>query len=482
MQKNATIFLWLILIGTAGTLQAMNPSDKQPHRSGAKAALQRAATIRTMRPIIRKKKPAQPETSTIQFANGQPRQAPTTLFGDMPWSPQDTGASEYGKVSNVRQDNSSSSDEEHPYAKASDVQFETDPCFGLPIPTAAMSRHAISEPSSPTKEPTPALRKATSDEGPNRTKHVSMAFKALRGGLKQATAALGHHAPTPADDTTGEQRKPPSQPLVVTISMLTPSNPKGEAATATYGNAALVQPAEGGDIYGNVPEDFTGQLQTLLQQDGFSIPEAMRLIQQGADLLTRNVSGNTILHLLATAGNDGAISSLCEAFPCNPNVLLNDQKETPLDYALGAKQWNAAAELIKYGAIPYHTDEQGNTIFHNAASAGSTNLMTQLIAQEKGDINARNCSGQTPLHIAILHNHTAAALFLLEHGATLLPDKHGKEPLDCAVATQTIKVIRALLERDEYSPEKRKHLVQKTANKQIRSLLRKIHTQPEETK
>ena len=453
MQKNSAIFLWLIVVGTVASIGAMDG----PRRGEVKR-----------RPVsmvafgIRKKVPQppskSPETpSTIQFANGHPpkvSQPKDDIFGPLPPPPEGYDFRE-ARSSNQPPlfGNRPWQLEEQPYAMASDVCPKEE------------------------EEP-PSLRKTISDKGSTKSKRrVSRAVKGtLRDGLKRASSSLQRRHEPPSDE-----KKPVKRPSQTKFKVI-PFSPQRQAPTATYSNANLVQPEKEGGAYGNVPEDFTRQLRNLMQEATPSIPEAMRLIGNGADPCTQDEKGNTMLHLLAREGNEGGITYLLERKDrgLDPNTT-NASGETPFMSAFYAQNFGAATELLKYGATtPSEVDSQGNSLLHVSASKGSKCLTEQLLAAKATDMNSQNGTGQTPLHCAILHNNAGIAIWLIRSNAALLPDQHGKEPLDYAVSRGSRPIIAALLQRDEYPLEMRQRLAQKTRNERIRKLLLQTRTQTPE--
>ena len=68
------------------------------------------------------------------------------------------------------------------------------------------------------------------------------------------------------------------------------------------------------------------------------------LVTKGADLSSRDVSGNSPLHLAALVNQLEVVKFL--AATVNPSLILNDKMETPLDFALEYNCWITALYLI----------------------------------------------------------------------------------------------------------------------------------------
>ncbi|GKU86395.1 hypothetical protein SLEP1_g928 [Rubroshorea leprosula] len=62
-------------------------------------------------------------------------------------------------------------------------------------------------------------------------------------------------------------------------------------------------------------------------------------------------------------------------------------------------------------------DEDGQNALHVAAAAGATQICRYLVKEVKLDIDSKDGDGNTPLHAAILGEHFATAIYLLENGA-----------------------------------------------------------------
>ena len=77
---------------------------------------------------------------------------------------------------------------------------------------------------------------------------------------------------------------------------------------------------------------------------------------------------------------------------------------------------------------------------------GQTVCVDQILLEliKRGaHVAARDSSGRTPLHIAAVRNHIAAARLLLESGSTVMPrDKKDRTPLEMAESGEMIKLFK----------------------------------------
>jgi ankyrin repeat protein len=95
----------------------------------------------------------------------------------------------------------------------------------------------------------------------------------------------------------------------------------------------------------------------------------------------------------------------------------------------------SAELLIRQGANPHMTDEQGRTLLHQAAYDGNIENMRWLLEQYNFSLDAQDYYGNTPAHLAAMNGHEGAIRWLREHGADLTIKN-----IDGAIATDMLLI------------------------------------------
>ena len=126
-----------------------------------------------------------------------------------------------------------------------------------------------------------------------------------------------------------------------------------------------------------------------------------RLIDEGADVNAKHISGATALHHLVTV----------------------------------SAEMGAAGQKIRSGKI----------YFAGQWSATGHKQVAQVLVDAGADVNSKDALGQTPLHIAALTGHSEASRFLLANGAHVnAPDAKGRTPLAIATWTMSDEAMQEL--------------------------------------
>ncbi|HPF16804.1 MAG TPA: ankyrin repeat domain-containing protein [Thermotogota bacterium] len=143
---------------------------------------------------------------------------------------------------------------------------------------------------------------------------------------------------------------------------------------------------------------------------------AQYLLEMGADPNIPNDNGQTPLYLAIDKGLGNALIKELLKAGADPNN--GSPYYTPLEMAIKKRDIELAQMLMAAGANIKHVDEDGNTLFHTAATINSNKNIDFLLS--KGlDINAKNNEGQTPLHIAAEREYDSIVEQLINNGADL---------------------------------------------------------------
>ncbi|KAJ8527397.1 hypothetical protein ON010_g14867 [Phytophthora cinnamomi] len=91
-----------------------------------------------------------------------------------------------------------------------------------------------------------------------------------------------------------------------------------------------------------------------------------------------------------------------------------------------------------------------------AASEGNLEAMRRLREEHGADVNSADYDKRTPLHIAVSDEQLEMVDYLLQCGANAEAlDRWGRSPIDCAVESKNVAILR-LLEREHYPVHSRK--------------------------
>ncbi|KAJ5106165.1 NACHT nucleoside triphosphatase [Penicillium angulare] len=129
---------------------------------------------------------------------------------------------------------------------------------------------------------------------------------------------------------------------------------------------------------------------------------------------SRDVDGNTALHLVAQAGYDDIVSLLLDINHSELNVP-NNAGNMPLHLATINGHFSIVKLLANSGDIYLNAiNNDGNTALHLAAGFGHLNTTKKLAAMPTAKLNVSNKYGDTPLHLATLAGHIGIIKVLLD--------------------------------------------------------------------
>ena len=99
--------------------------------------------------------------------------------------------------------------------------------------------------------------------------------------------------------------------------------------------------------------------------------------------------------------------------PSTPPQNLN-----ALQKAVIRGHYSISELLVENGADVYTVDDYGNNILHLAARFGHAPLISFGLSHCL-NVNGINIAGDTPLHVAIEHNHVEVVQLLIRAGADM---------------------------------------------------------------
>ncbi len=166
--------------------------------------------------------------------------------------------------------------------------------------------------------------------------------------------------------------------------------------------------------------------------------------------------GDTPLHIALAQENVDIrlVSRLVELFKLagKPLDVFNDMQQTPLHIAAITGNPDAARILADNGSNANETDRNGQTAMHNICCnpcQGSRDTLDAILRFSKVKLNLdkRNYSGFTPLHISVKHNLCSLSKVLIDGGANTnaVDAKSGWTPLFHAVTNQDSEHVQILL-------------------------------------
>ncbi len=172
-------------------------------------------------------------------------------------------------------------------------------------------------------------------------------------------------------------------------------------------------------------------------------------IQIPEPVVLRNVEKvsmtSTNIHIAASLGNLGQLTALINE---GADVNSKDERQsTPLHYAAGAGHKNAVELLLAHGADVNAKDAVGYAPLHYASAAGHQHIIELLIAKV-ANVNAKNLAGDTPLHFMVERGCKDTTELLIDSGADVnVKNNNGKTPVDIAVGRNLSEVARLLISR-----------------------------------
>jgi ankyrin repeat protein/beta-lactamase regulating signal transducer with metallopeptidase domain len=184
----------------------------------------------------------------------------------------------------------------------------------------------------------------------------------------------------------------------------------------------------------------------LKNQEGWTAfsGAALRGRTDMTDLFLRKGVDTSSFHMAAFTGN---LARVKELVATGSNVNAKDEFGwTPLFWAGCAGQTTVAEFLIENKADLAAQDGRGHSLLHQAARARTDPVkLVELLIAKGADVNAKNATGDTPLHLVCYSN---VAELLIAKGADInAKDRPGYTPLYSAAEANHLEVAKLLISK-----------------------------------
>lgn len=227
-------------------------------------------------------------------------------------------------------------------------------------------------------------------------------------------------------------------------------------------------------LYDGADERFdSGYISSITSEYSLSIPEpptAAPVIEKkesGPELDTRNylpdADGDTCLQLAIIQNNSNAAFDMIQ-YCTNPNFLNvgNENQQTALHFSVLVDNLSITRCLVAYGANVECPDRNGNTPLHIACERGLIGQIEMLTCkldkdEDPGmqkhelpqDVDLKNYSGFTPLHLAVLNGQYEAVYVLIHElkcDLNIHDGKSGRTALHHAIEAHNYPMAKLLVQ------------------------------------
>uniref|UniRef100_A0A8R1E5D5 ANK_REP_REGION domain-containing protein n=1 Tax=Caenorhabditis japonica TaxID=281687 RepID=A0A8R1E5D5_CAEJA len=177
-------------------------------------------------------------------------------------------------------------------------------------------------------------------------------------------------------------------------------------------------------------------------------------LQIGADPSVRgcvefdndNIKGTPPLWAASAAGHLGIVKLLVEQANADVNQATNTQS-TPLRGACYDGHLDIVKYLLEHGADPHLPNRHGHTCLMIASYRNKVGIVEELLSFGV-DVNKQTERGNSALHDAAESGNIEVVNLLFEHGAKMVKDLHGVDPLICAAQSGCPEVLEVLKQHE----------------------------------
>ncbi len=196
---------------------------------------------------------------------------------------------------------------------------------------------------------------------------------------------------------------------------------------------------------------YEEKYEILSHSIGFLNPTLLHfIIADGINIQDEDNNGNNLLHITANGGRYDVINYLFDNYPKTKSLInnKNNMGETPLFLFLSNNFYCSSSDikqLIRFfelGADIQTIAKNGETLLHLVVSLGNESMLEFLIEKMKTYLNARNKSGDTPLHYAVMYSDIKNIDLLLKAGADPnVRNNSGQIPLDLSQSDEVMELF-----------------------------------------
>jgi len=178
-----------------------------------------------------------------------------------------------------------------------------------------------------------------------------------------------------------------------------------------------------------------------------NIEDVKNLVDQGADLESRDFWGKAPVHLAVQNDQIDVLKYLLDhGASINARGMRGD---SPLQEAVENDSMELVSYLIENGADISQGNEHGDTPLHEAARTGNT-AIAEMLVKAGADVNSSGSVGRRPIHNAAAYGHLSTLIFLVENGAgDSLVENNRYSPWRLAIISGHQNIIEYYLDKYE---------------------------------